>query len=157
MNISVLKNPSNDIEEDYKANLVRRLARNRFNQPAVLLSCARSYRRLNPVNDITMANAFSQGWTCQPLDKIFVPTVALCHVQGVIKKIYKDLSWSRLSETNADTRWLSLRDKQRLLKGELWKFSGNEAPEYAHLLDLDLSEDLTQRGMANPVRYINCR
>lgn len=167
-----------------------------FAHPAVLLSCEKSLAKLAVVNDISMARAFRQSWTFSPYSRHPVPKMALCHVRGVLRKIYKDLVWVRKEIDEAswadaagayrlrDTIRMSqlaersklgvfcdpvlLRQLQNTLaKGEMkspdsglpgeWNFYGNEAPEFDYLLGVDLSEELTQRGMANPVRYVNCK
>lgn len=138
--------------------LAAALAGYQFFEPAVLLSCGVSYRRLTVVNDMTMAEAFRKSWTCQPLKQPRVPTVALCHIDGVIRKVYKDLKWIH---TVMEAALLNNGEYlARILHGDgdtmEWAFVGNEAPEYHRLIGLDLSNELTRRGMANPVRYVNC-
>lgn len=134
-----------------------------FSHPAVLLSCGISFRRLRMVNDFTMARAFHRAWTCQPLKQKKVPHIALCHVDGVIKKIYKDLVWYPDSVVKIEeqaqlepSRFSGFVEMFRNSTASQWAFAANEAPEYSHLLDLDLRPHLTQRGMANPVRYVFC-
>lgn len=144
-----------------KRDLVEKLGAAGFTKPAVLLRCGDSYRRLSVVNDFTMAAAFMLSWTCQPLKKEVVPQVALCHVDGVILKVYKDLKWFPTEVAKAILRGDPLRQVAAIQKevedsAEEWAFLGNEAPEYKRLLGLDLSAELARRGMANPVRYINC-
>jgi hypothetical protein len=122
-----------------------------FSHPAVLLSCGRSFEKLHVVNDILLAQAFCRAWTCKPLQKNRPPTYAICHLDGVVRKIYKDLKWSPVLPIKPP-----VPGDRRPLQFDLWQFSGNETPELAHLVGLDLREELTQRGMANPVRYLNC-
>lgn len=156
----------------------------KFHHPAVLLSCEKSFARLGVVNDMTIAEAFRQSWTCQPYKKKRVPSHAICHVRGIIRKVYKDLHWYpanvdemyRLGHATGLILELANRDAaapdSKLLREmlerfkhikmthnddpDLWNFTGNEAPEFNKLIRVDLSAELTQRGMANPVRYINC-
>lgn len=172
--------------------------------PAVLLSCEQSYKKLTMINDMTLAQAFRQAWTCQPLKKRHPPEIAVCHIRGVIKKIYRDLHWepvvskfceqwddavcavavmlddaqqesnlrvshfktpltaaehSRFQEILREMREKLLR-RQKLQPtaqdSMVWRFTGNEAYELKHLIGMDLSADLTKRGMANPTRYLNC-
>lgn len=145
-------------------------------RPLVLLSCEQSYRKLRIVNDLTMAEAFRQSWFCQPLKQPHPPEVALCHVKGVVRKVYKDVQWHRaVDDLREDARRLASltphsAETRRLLdelvdqfagspggyNSNLWNFTANEAPEYEWLLGLDLSDEVTRRGMSNPVRYVNC-
>lgn len=154
-------------------------------EPAVLLSCEQSFKKLTVVNDMTLAQAFRQSWTCRPLSKKTPPQVAVCHVRGVIKKVYTDLHWypavmdtvyqlgrsvgyieevvQREGHALQETLVRDLLERVKcsaIATGssypDLWNFTGNEAKEYNHLVGMDLSAQLTQRGMANPVRYLNC-
>jgi hypothetical protein len=139
-----------------KAALVLRLAERGFAEPAVLLSCGESYRKLRLVNDFTMAQAFSRAWTCQPLSKARIPQVAICHVDGIVKKVYKDLVWFPADFADP-SRMSGFVEMFRHNPTNLWAFSGNEALQHQlALVGMDLTEELTQRGMANPVRYVNC-
>lgn len=141
-----------------KVSLQRKLQG--LTKPLVLLSCEVSFNKLKVVNDMTMAEAFRQSWTCQPLKKKHPPLVAVCHVAGVIKKIYKDLHWVVAGldkhHNNEDDRSFALEMTSLGSPSDTWNFYANEAPEYNYLIGVDLSAELTQRGMANPVRYVNC-
>lgn len=145
-------------------------------RPAVLLNCTQSYSRLQPqaqlVKDFDAADACRRAWSCQPLKKARVPEVAICHVGGVVRKIYTNLVWIPASEDlrkiarilgsycsssqaqDALQNWTNQALAQ--LEGQLWCFTANEAPEYDVLLGLNLAEWISQRGQANPVRYLNC-
>lgn len=154
MNDTVLMNPSEVRQAQPLNNLSTRLRFLGLDKPGVLLSCGESYRKLPVVNDIAMAQAFSGAWSFQPLKRRLVPTLALCHVDGVIRKVYKDLVW-RLA-TPAEVELRRQFTEHEVKADKLWLFTGNEAPEYDQLLGVDLSEYLRQRGMNNPVRYVNC-
>ncbi len=137
-----------------------------FHEPAVLLSCEKSFRKLTVVNDFTLAQAFHSAWTCRPLKQNHVPRVAICHIKGVVRKVYRDLVWSpeALGTINSTGKVLSpqgayisaFSDGLVDPNAPLWSFTANEAPEWKVMVGADLSPALTRQGMANPVRYVNC-
>jgi hypothetical protein len=112
--------------------------------PMVLLSINKSLRKLSVLNDMTMAEAFRKAWTCQPLAKKRAPRIAICHDEGKIVKIYKDLVWEPIDPVQPGY-------------ATTWAFTGNETPDLMRIWGgMNLSDELTQPGMANPVRYVNC-
>lgn len=122
--------------------------------PTVLLSCERSYNSLTVVNDMTMAEAFRLSWTCKPLNKRHPPVIAVCHLAGTIKKIYMNLNWRPTDETLLMQPGVTMDN----VVADEWAFTGDETHGtiYQRYIGLDLSQELTVRGMANPVRYLNC-
>lgn len=134
-----------------RATIQALMAARGFHEPAVLLNCTQSYDRLSVKNDITIAEAFRRAWTCKPLQQGRVPRVAICHIRGLILKVYSDLVWE------PEDLSLSVQEALRAFPPVKWVFSGNDSRQWPLLLGSRLDEALfTQRGMANPVRYINC-
>jgi hypothetical protein len=109
--------------------------------PAVLLSCSKSFNKLTVVNDQTMLSAFSEMWTARPDRR--TPQLALCHVGGIIQKVYDNLVWTKSSSVAANGY-------------PMFSFTGKDAVAYQHLIGTSVAAVVKRQGCANPVYYLNC-
>jgi hypothetical protein len=118
-----------------------------FYHPAVVINCTQRFRELLVVNDMTIAQAFRRDWLCQPLKQPRIPRHAVCHVDGVINKIYKDLVW--------EPEDLDLSVDEAMRRTDLrWRFTGNEELCFEQLLNMDMSL-LSKRTIGSSIRYVN--
>ena len=111
----------------------------------LVLDCTKSFREAVAAGDTgteELDRRFGSAWTGRPDRR--APKLVACRVGGAVVRVYKNPRWKPAGKVVPTTG------------KPTWSFTGEPAPEYAKMVGVDLGSVLKDRGMQNPLYYVNC-
>ncbi|SFB69419.1 hypothetical protein SAMN05216344_101284 [Polaromonas sp. OV174] len=128
-----------------RRSTVARLLGLKSDDSMLVLDCTKSFREATVAGDISAAELdrrFGRAWTGRPDRRM--PKLVACRVGGAVIRIYKNPQWQQ------DEKVVPTTGKPT------WRFTAEPAPEYVDMVGVDLGSVLKDRGMQNPLYYVNC-
>jgi hypothetical protein len=124
---------------------VARLLGLKGDDSALVLDCTRSFREATAAGDTSpseLARRFSSPWTGRPDRR--APKLVACSVDGAVVQVFKNPRWRHAGKLVPTTG------------KPTWSFTADCAPEYGCMVGVDVGCALKDRGMRNPLFYVNC-